>query len=56
LAAASLKLRAALIGRADRAAFRGHLAAASLKLKTLAKGAEPLAAFPRPFGRGLIEA
>ncbi len=37
-------------------AFRGHLAAASLKLDLAADAELRVETFPRPFGRGLIEA
>jgi hypothetical protein len=56
LAAASLKLRLPRDGFLIDHAFRGHLAAASLKRVDGARDPITVVCFPRPFGRGLIEA
>jgi hypothetical protein len=55
-AAASLKLDDRLGGHRPRRCFRGQPAAASLKPGVRPGGISPIPRFPRPTGRGLIEA
>ncbi len=56
LAAASLKLARRDDGEYRSGPFRGHLAAASLKRCDAHATPRVVSSFPRPFGRGLIEA
>jgi len=56
LAAASLKLLTSRLFLMSMPDFRGQLAAASLKLGRIVPPNWWMAAFPRPIGRGLIEA
>jgi hypothetical protein len=56
LAAASLKQRKLFLEQVVLVTFRGHLAAASLKREHQQRARVAAKRFPRPFGRGLIEA